>query len=424
MLIPGCCASNRGVLAVRRSLVLSLLSMMCIAASFMPASAQTYTTLHSFANSPDGASPFGGLVADAKGNFYGTTQYGGTLYGGTVFELSPPAMVGGDWTETVIWNFAGGLTGNTPSYQLVMDAKGNLYGEVQSGGNPFCSCGGVFVLVPPKTSGGNWSERIIYAPASAGGNSGSDVFYGGLILDASGAVYGTQFGGGTNSQGLAFKIAPVAGGGFRETDLYNFGGASTDSMQPWGPLTLDASGNLYGVSLLGGASGNGTAYKLTPPAGGSGAWNNTILYSFPGGSGGCQPEGNVILDKGGKVYGQTTACGGSANRGIIFRLTPPTGSGSWTESVLHTFSSTDGGGLYPSLALNAKTNVFYGTSFYAGVVFELKPPAGGSGRWIEEVLATTTFPLGPVVWDANGTLYGTAYSGGSSASGTAFSIAP
>jgi uncharacterized repeat protein (TIGR03803 family) len=422
MLIPGCVA-NREVFAVPRSVVLFAVSMMLVAASFSPAaSAQTYTTLHSFAGSPDGQLPFGGLVGDAKGNFYGTTQYGGTLFGGTVFELSPPAAVGGDWTETVIWNFAGGIAGGTPSFQLVMDPKGNLYGEVQSGGNPFCSCGGVFVLVPPKTAGGNWSERIIYAPT--GGSSGTSVFYGGLVLDSSGALYGTEYNGGLNSQGLAFKIASVAGGGFRETDLYNFGASSTDAMQPWGPLTLDASGNLYGVSLLGGASGNGTAYKLTPPAGGIGAWTNTVLYSFPGGSGGCQPEGNLIMDKAGRLYGQTTDCGGTARSGVLFRLTPPTGGGSWTETVLHTFSSTDGGGAYPSLSLNTKTNVFYGTSFYAGVVFELKPPTSGSGKWIEGVVATTTFPLGPIVWDAHGTLYGTAYDGGSSADGTVFSIVP
>jgi uncharacterized repeat protein (TIGR03803 family) len=423
MLIPGC-ASNRGVLAVGRGLLLSVVSMMFGSASFLPASAQTSTTLHTFTGSPDGEHPFGGLVGDAKGNFYGTTQAGGTTGNGTIFELSPPATGGGDWTETVIWNFAGGMGGGTPSYQLVMDVKGNLYGEVQSGGNAFCSCGGVFVLVPPKPSGGNWSERIIYAPAAGGGISASDVFYGGLILDSSGAVYGTEFDGGVNSEGLAFKIAPLAGGGFRETTLSNFGPTATDAMQPWGPLTLDSSGNLYGLSLLGGASGNGTAYKLTPPAGGSGTWSNTVLYSFPGGSGGCQPEGNLILDKAGKLYGQTTSCGGTANRGVIFRLTPPAGSGSWTESVLHTFSSTDGGGLYPSLSLNAKANIFYGTSFYAGVVFELKPPAGGSRTWIEAVIATATFPLGPLVWNENGKLYGTAYVGGGSDFGTAFSIVP
>ncbi len=105
------------------------------------------------------------------------------------------------------------------------------------------------------------------------------------------------------------------------------------------------------------------------------------------------------------------------------------------ESVLHTFSSTDGGGPYPSLSLDAKANVFYGTSFYGGVngvVFELKPPAPGGGTWIEKVLHTFTDgsdgfgPLGPIVWDSNGVLYGTAYSsnGGLGSYGTAFSIVP
>jgi uncharacterized repeat protein (TIGR03803 family) len=398
--------------------------MIFVSAPAVPASAQTLITLHTFTGTPDGRNPFGGLVADGKGNYYGTTQYGGTSDNGTVFELSPPAEVGGDWTETVIWNSAGGTEGGTPSYQLVMDAKGNLYGEFQLGGNPVCNCGGVFLLVPPETLGGTWTERVIYAPAIGIAN-GDDVFFGGLILDSSGAVYGTQFGGGANTQGLAFKIAPVAGGGFRETTLYNFGATSTDSAQPWGPLTMDSSGNLYGTSLAGGANSEGTAYRLTPPPGGSGDWTNTVLYSFPGGSAGCGPEGNIILDKAGRLYGQTTSCGGAANRGVIFRLSPPNGSGSWTESVLHAFSSNDGGGLYPSLSLNPKTGVFYGTSFYAGAVFALKPPASGGGAWIEKVVATTGSPLGPIVWDANGVLYGTAYDGGGvGAYGTAFSIVP
>jgi uncharacterized repeat protein (TIGR03803 family) len=410
--------------------VLFAVATLLVCATASPASAQTFTTLHAFTGTPDGASPFGGLVTDRKGNHYGTTQYGGTSNNGTVFEMSPPTVSGGDWTETVIWNFAGGTEAGRPSYQLAMDAKGNLYGEAESGGSTACSCGAVFVLVPPRAEGEPWTERVIYAPTV--GTLGADVFYGGLTLDSSGALYGTQFGGGTFNEGLAFKITPTAGVGFTVTTLYNFGAASADSDQPWGPLTIDLSGNLYGVSLYGGTKNLGTAYKLTPPATGAGLWSNSILYSFGGGASGCNPEGNVILDKLGRLYGQATSCGGTSNNGVIFRLTPQTGSGPWVESVLHTFSSVDGGGNYPSLSLDAKADLFYGTSYYTGefgVVFQLAPPASGVGTWTYTVLHTFTGgsdgnnPLGPIVWDATGVLYGTVYSGGIGY-GTTFSITP
>jgi uncharacterized repeat protein (TIGR03803 family) len=414
----------------RRKIRLLVVATVLVCAA-NPVSAQTFTVLHTFAGAPDGSSPFGGLVADRNGNYYGTTQFDGTSDGGTVFELSPPAESGGEWTETVIWNFARGADGEEPSFQLVMDGEGNLYGETQSGGNPKCGCGTVFVLARPKTPGGKWTKRVIYTPT---GGSGA-VLYGGLALDSTGAVYGTQFIRGTFNRGLAFKITPTTGGGFMETTLYNFGATTTDSAEPFGPVTLDSNGNLYGVSKGGGTNNLGTAYKLTPPSTGTGLWSNSVLYSFATGDPGCNPEGNVVLDKAGRLYGQTTSCGGTANNGVIFRLTPSAESGTpWTESILHTFSTTDGGGLFPSLSFNTKTETLYGTSFYGGgaggangLVFQLTPPAGGAGAWTETVLYTFGSsngggPLGPLVWDANGVLYGTAY--GLSGDGTIFSIAP
>ena len=419
--------SRSGICQFMISLALFAAAMLFVVAAVDPASAQTFITIHKFTSSPDGSSPFGGLVADSQGNYYGTTQFGGTSNNGTVFELSPPAVGGGHWTESVIWSFAGHSDGASPSYQLLIDAKGNLYGETQYGGNA-CSCGTVFALLPPKTTGGPWTKLVLYASSGSGGYI-SDA----LTVDRSGTMYGTQYLGGTYSSGQAFKVAPATGGGFTGTVLYNFGVTGTDSKEPYGPLTLDSNGNLYGVSNIGGTNDLGTVFRLTPPAGGGGNWTNAVLYSFPGAGAGCNPGGNIILDQSGRLYGQATSCGGNADRGVIFRLSPPTGSGPWTESVLHTFSSADGGGPYPSLILDAKTNVFYGTSFWGGgygVVFQLKPPAGGAGTWIERVIHTSTGlsdgdgPLGPMVWDANGVLYGTAYYGAAVGHGTAFSIVP
>jgi uncharacterized repeat protein (TIGR03803 family) len=120
-------------------------------------------------------------------------------------------------------------------------------------------------------------------------------------------MYGTQYVGGTYSFGQAFKVAPATGGGFTGTVLYNFGVTGTDSKEPYSPLTLDTNGNLYGVSNIGGTNDLGTVFRLTPPAGGVGNWTNTVLYSFTGAGAGCNPEGNIILDQAGRLYGQTTS---------------------------------------------------------------------------------------------------------------------
>src|SRR5579859_6558999 len=125
---------------------IALLSLLAIGSP-----AQTFTVLHTFTNTPDGEGPFGGLVADSKGNFYGTTEDGGTYGFGTVFEISPAAS---GWTETVIWNFAGGADGEDPAYQLAMDGSGNVFGVTQNGGDASCNCGTVFELQPPASQSG------------------------------------------------------------------------------------------------------------------------------------------------------------------------------------------------------------------------------------------------------------------------------
>jgi hypothetical protein len=140
------------------------------------------------------------------------------------------------------------------------------------------------------------------------------------------------------------------------------------------------------------------------------------------------------MDASGKLYGQAIGCG-SSNNGLIFRLSPPTISGApWTETILHQFGTRDGGGRYPSLSFDSNKTNLYGTSFYAGlfgVVFELKPSAIEGAPWTENILHSFTNgsdghgPLGPIVQDTNGVLYGTAYySTGNAPGGTAFSIAP
>ncbi len=410
-----CCSTLRNVPS---ALVLLAVVFGFVTAFAGTASAQTVNTLYSFTGTPDGADPFGGLVADSKGNFYGTTQHGGLSNNGTVFELSPPATAGGAWVETVIWSFAGGSDGQNPSYTMVLDKGGNLYGETQRGGQS-CGCGTVFKLKPPAVAGGAWSKRVMHAFSTAEGI----LPYGGLVIDSKGAVYGITFGGGALGYGAAFKVAP-AGSGFSETTLYSFG-AGGDSNMPYGPLTLDSAGALYGAAIFGGTNNLGTVFKLSPPVSG-GVWTNSILYSFDFGKPGCYPQGNLILDKGGKLYGTATACG-ALGYGTFFRLSPPAiAGGSWTESPLGAFDGSNGGGYYPSLFLDQKTSIFYGTSFFYGGAFKLVPPAVAGGAWTDAVFPSVGgHSLGPMVEDANGVLYGTTYGGGTNnLYGAIFSITP
>jgi uncharacterized repeat protein (TIGR03803 family) len=411
----------------RNIFTLALIALaMVLAFAVSPASAQTFTTLYSFTGTPDGANPFGGLLPDGKGNYYGTTAYGGASNNGTVFELSPPSVGGGDWTETVIWNFAGGAGGLAPAFQLVMDGRGRLYGEAYSGGDGTCNCSVVFVLVPPETAGASWTEHVLW-------NLTGTYFYGGLTLGSSGSVYGIQQTGGAFGFGLAFKLAPTRDGAFTETTIYNFGANHTDSKAPIGPLTIGPGGNLFGLSNEGGDSdGVGTVYELSPPLTGTGLWSNTVLYSFNNVNGiGCYPGGNVVFDQQGRLYGQTTNCNAT-----FFRLTPPTGSGSWTLANLCFIGQNDGVP-YPSLTRDPKTGAFYGTSANGGTgygaVYQLTPPAGGVGAWTDTVVHAFTggsdgyYPIGPLVIDANGVLYGTDYIGdlGSGfGNGEVFSITP
>ena len=161
----------------------------------------------------DGCDPFAGLIVDTAGNLYGTTTRGGTGYYcsfwcGTVFQLTPSA--GGGWTETVLYNF-NGPDGDFPAAGVVFDAVGNLYGTTEAGGElSTCNgsgCGTVFKLMP--AAGGGWAETVLH---DFNGNDGAYPLAG-LILDAVGNLYGTTQQGGTGTSctpgcGTVFEITP------------------------------------------------------------------------------------------------------------------------------------------------------------------------------------------------------------------------
>ena len=353
-----------------------------------------YAVLHSFAIPPDGANPVGGLLRDASGNLYGATQSGGGGYDmGTVFKITPT----GD--ESVVYSFTGGSDGAAPSGGLVMDASGNLYG-MTNGGGASGGKGTVFMITPEG------HESVVHSFGT--GTDGASPFAD-LVLDASGNLYGTTSGGGENKKGTVFMITPNG----HESVVHSFAGGPDDGATPVAGLVLDASGNLYGTTGVGGANNKGTVFKINPN---TGAYN--VLHSFGSSSDGIQPMGRLLLDASGNLYG-TTVSGGAKNYGTVFKFTPGVG-----ESVVYSFTGgSDGAYPFAGLVLDANGNL-YGTTYGGGAndkgtVFMITP----NGH--ESILHSFAggpddgaTPSGELVSDASGNLYGTTYGGGANDNGT------
>jgi uncharacterized repeat protein (TIGR03803 family) len=376
------------------------------------AQAQTFTLLHSFTGSPDGANPYATVIMDASGNLYGTTGNGGHYGNGTVFKVDTSG------TETILHNFSGGWDGYGPS-SLTFDASGNLYGSTAYGGGGGCTygCGVAYKLTP--TSGGKWKESVLYVFH----NNGKDGINpsSSLVLDTSGALYGTTGQGGGYNLGVVFKLVPSGSGHWKERVLHTFTGRG-DGSQPNGPVIFDTLGNLYGTTYSGGAYRQGVVFKLTPTSGGK--WPEAVLYNFQNnGSDGQNPVGPIVFDESGNLYGTTEfggGCQGCGYEGTVFELTP-NAHGQWTEQVLHAFSGTpDGRAPTGGVTLDGVGNL-YGTTQAggtsdSGTVFEMTRNQDGS--WLENVLYSFTGgtdgqgPYEGVVLDGTGNLYGTAYYGG------------
>jgi uncharacterized repeat protein (TIGR03803 family) len=218
-----------------------------------------------------------------------------------------------------------------------------------------------------------------------------------------------------------------------KTVLYNFTGEDGDGANPFASAAVSSGGVLYGTTFYGGTSGYGTVFALTPPAQ-SGPWTESVLYSFSGGADGANPYAGLTVGSGGTLYGATTY-GGRGGVGTVFMLTPPAPGGAWTESVLFSFTGSDGANPYASLAL-ATNGVLYGVTSLggtsdAGAIFMLTPPGISGGAWTEAVLYNFTdgadggFPYGGLTLASNGVLYGTTnFGGASSVYGTVFKLVP
>lgn len=158
------------------------------------------STLYAFKDSPDGALPYGGLIADKAGNLYGTTYYAGAHDLGTVYELR---LLNGKWTERVLYSFQGGAAGGSPISTLVADAAGNMYGTTSEGGAASCGCGTIFKI--SRDTSGKWTETVAYRFP---GTPLPGFAYNGLVVDPSGIFYGATVHGGSDNDGAIYKFKP------------------------------------------------------------------------------------------------------------------------------------------------------------------------------------------------------------------------
>ena len=405
--------------------------------------AQSESVIYSFTDgSNDGAVPASGLTFH-DGSIFGVTNEGGAYDSdGVLFQLSPDGN--GGWQEQAIHVFQGGLDGATPS-PVIFDAHGNLYGEAVSYGK--YGCGLIFEFSP---NGSGWSPMKVLYNFTCGADGGSPS--GGLTFDAAGNLYGTTGKGGDDNLcqsfawdvgcGVIFKLAPGTNGIWAESVLYTFTGQQ-DGYAPWGGLSFDSAGNLYGTTEYYGYysdGGLGLIFKLSPQS--QGNWKYSVLHRFPGGTEGQLPFSNLVVSNG-NIYGTTwegglmTGCNG-LGCGVAYEL-----SGATKQfRILHTFTGGgDGGNLFSPLTqvngrlfgttqLGGDVSLCQGTGGSqgngCGVVYELSPKHGFQVVYTFENSDNNDGdgPDGRMASDLHGHLYGETRIGGVYGLGAIFEIAP
>jgi uncharacterized repeat protein (TIGR03803 family) len=387
-----------------------------------------YKVLHAFTGKPDGGGVYAGVVIDAKGNLYGKTSGGGAYGYGTVFELTPGS--GGKWTETILHNFCSlpHCDDGAASFSgLILGATGDLFGTSNTA---------TFEMTPGS---GGWTFSILcdcIVPS---------------VFDAAGNLYGIGGPGEHNAGAVVELMSPSTGNGSSsEKVLYSFCSQPPqcrDGEPPeWG-LAWDAMGNLYGTTELGGngypacpgSGGCGVAYQLSP--GKDGQWKHHTLHRFAAfRSDGELPLSGVVIDGSGNVYGTTVEGGRTRNNnvcpvgcGTVYKLTPES-NGQWKETILHDFpnSARDGNGPVGGLVFDNAGNLYGTTSgggdpvCQCGVIFKMIPSS--NGKWSYTVLHRFTgkdgwSPQASLILDKNYKhLYGTTVEGGPGGAGVVFEI--
>jgi uncharacterized repeat protein (TIGR03803 family) len=375
----------------------------------------------------DGESPQSALIADGTGALFGTTFAGGSFRHGAVFKLYPYA---GGYLEAVLYSFRGGDDGADPRASLVGDGAGGLYGTTGSGGGRL-GYGTVFKLTPGSNG---YSENVLYR--FTGGADGSYPFAA-LMIDGSGSLLGTTFGGNPNNWGSVFKLKPQ-GTEYSESTLHSFH-RQADGAYPSGPLIEDSTGALYGTTYKGGTTDQGTVFKLVRKGSGYG---EAVLYRFQHTPGAAYPPAGVIADNAGALYG-TSYYGGTANLGTVFKLIPT--KNGYVETVLHSFQGViftangrpivlpdDGSHPYARL-ISDGAGALFGTTMYGGsradvgTVFKL---TANGNAYQERVVYTFqgnaqgANPSAGVLAGNRGALFGTTFNGGTAFKGTVFKLSP
>lgn len=393
------------------------------------------TVLHFFNGRPNtGGTPYAGVSRDAAGNLYGSASAGS----GLIYKLDASG------SYTVLYQFIGGSAPTKPEGELLLDSSGNVYGTTQYGGT--ANVGTVFELNTAglielySFPGGGLTEPFpdaqnpgvlrdsagnLYGVTAAAGVAGivykldparqETTLYSfvgatggtnpssGLVRDANGNFYGTTNAGGAANAGVLFSVDSAG----RERVLYSFTDGA-DGGTPDGNVVRDSAGNLYGTTFYGGvasgSAGYGVVYKVDA------AGNYSVLYSFKGGADGTNPKGGVVRDPAGNLYG--TTLGGANGLGVVFKLDP-----AGRETVLHAFTGgADGGGPESGVTLDSAGNI-YGTTFSggsagAGVVFKLDPLGQEIVLYSFSGFGAAGNPYAGVILDPGGNLYGTAVNGG------------
>lgn len=396
-----------------KNLIASLSTILLFPLSGLTAQADPATEhiLYNFGATPtDGANPFSRLTFNSDGNLFGTTAGGGTASpAGTVFELTKAS---GFTQQIILHNF--GVTpndGSSPGASVVFDSVGDLFGTTPEGGA--YNAGTVFKLTK---SSGYTEETILY---SFGATPTDGATPNELTFNSDGDLLGTTQEGGTNNiadggDGILFKLTK-ASGYKTEVVLHNFGATSTDGAMPFGNVTFDNDGNLFGVTSSGGSHNKGTVYEFTQA---SGYTTGAVLYNF----GATPTDGNdplfgVVFDKKGNLFG-TTQAGGTNNKGTLFELTKS--SGFTEETTLYNFGSTPTDGSRPSgIIFDAKCNLLGttrdGGANGHGTLFGF---SNGTEYKAENILynfgATSTDGADPngIILDDAGNAFGTTANGG------------
>jgi hypothetical protein len=356
------------------------------------------------------------------------------------------------WPETILHTFQATSTtdGEYPS-AIAGDMRGFIYGVTNVGGYGR----GTAYRLAPGEPGGPWNESQLHIFSHLDGHYPDSI-----LVAKDGSLYGATGEGGTvnneyGGNGTIFHLTR-SGNTWNETILYNFQGSS-DGADPSGPLTFDLHGAIYGTTLGGGKYKAGTVYKLSPPRPGRDTWTKTVLYTFGAPGDGANPNGGVIQDERGALYG-TTEDGGIRNTiypqgaGIVFKITPAkdqtTGPSTWKETIVHGFTGANGDGatLFGNLIAD-RDGALYSTTlqgglvqgsnceFGCGTVFKLARSSSDRSSWTESILYDFTGfngdgaqPVAGLAADRQGTLYGTTTDGGigngGSGCGTVFALSP